>query len=240
MELLSSRLGGGHALTVLLIAALWKGICHALTLDRRVSFFIVSATVLPAHAEKDVAPLIKKGEEAVNAKDYQSAIDYFQQVVMELHGLLGATMGGFMPPALAGWEAGEIEKQSWSGATNDSAQNLTNVSQTFTRKSDGKTCQIAVVNWPEMVTGMKQSVDAYKKMSEMMKSNPEMTMTVEERDGWTILRIVDKRMATTTLNAVSDGAYVMVTANYADATEADRYFAAMNLSGIASLGGTAR
>jgi hypothetical protein len=180
----------------------------------------------------DIKPLVKKGEEAIDAKDYQAALDYFQQVVGKLQNLVEAAFETFMPKTLPGWEAGEIRSQSWAQTGEGYAGNMTNITQVFTRTSDGKKVTVNLSNWPHVVTGLKQSLEAYKGMESMMNMDPNTKITFDDRDGWTIMRIVDLEGGSTQIQAVGEQAMVSVEADYPDAKEADQYLLSMNLAGI--------
>lgn len=202
---------------------------------RRTCLLIVIACVAlstAAFAQQDLKPLVKQGERAIDAGNYQEALDYFQQVVQQLQNLVGAAFESFMPKALSGWEAGELNRQSWAGTSEEYTGNTTNITQTFTRKSDGKTIQINLTNWPHLLQGLKQSADAYKQMSSMMANNPEMTLTFEERGDWTVMRVVENERGRTTLNAFSESAMISIEADYPDAKEADDYLSAIDLAGV--------
>jgi hypothetical protein len=183
-------------------------------------------------AQDDLKSLVKKGQSAFDAKDYQSALEYFQQVVQKLQNLVGAAFEQYMPKALPGWEAGELQRQSWAGTSEEFTGNMVNLSQKFTRTSDGKTCRIDLVNWPQSVTAVKQSLDMYKQMGDMMNADPNINMSINEKDGWTVLRIVDLQQNTTQIQAVSNNAMISIDANYPDAKEANQYLDAMDLSAI--------
>jgi hypothetical protein len=194
---------------------------------------VMSFVATGAVAQDDLSTLVKKGEKAIDAKDYQEAIDYFQQVVAKLQTLVEAAFETFMPNALPGWEAGEIKSQSWAHTTEEQAGNMTNISQEFTRTSDGKTVTVNLSNWPHVVAGLKQSLDSYKQMESMVNTDPNMSITFDERDGWTIMRVVDKRGGSTQIQAVGEQAMVSIDADYPDAEEPDQYLQSMNLAGIA-------
>ena len=183
-------------------------------------------------AQGDLKPLVKKGEKAIDAKDYQAALDYFQQVVGKLQNLVEVAFETFMPDALSGWDAGEIRSQSWAQTTEGYAGNMTNINRVFTRTSDGKKVTVNLSNWPQIVSGLRQSLDAYKQMEDMMNMDPNTKITFDERDGWTIMRIVDQKRGSTQIQAVGESAMVSVEADYADAKEADQYLRSINLAGI--------
>jgi hypothetical protein len=69
-----------------------------------------------------MSTLINKGQEALNSGEYQKALDLFQKVVQQLQSMLSESIERFFPEAFSGWDAGEIESQSWAGATEELAQ----------------------------------------------------------------------------------------------------------------------
>ena len=70
----------------------------------------------------------------------------FQQVVAKVQKYVEASFEKFLPGAFAGWEAGEIESQSWTQTSDEFAGNMTNLSRDY--RSGDKLITINLNNWP--------------------------------------------------------------------------------------------
>jgi hypothetical protein len=194
---------------------------------------IVAVTLAaPAYAGDEVAPLVEKGRKAYEAGDYQAALGYFQQVVQLIQASLSQSFERFFPEPLSGWTADEIESHSWSGTSQDGTQNMTNLSRDYQRESDGIGCTITFSNWPQMIQGLKQSVSMYKQMGEMMNQDPNMQVSVDERDGWTVLKVVEIESEQTQITALADDMMITIDLETSESGIADEYFARIDLKGI--------
>ena len=192
----------------------------------------VSLVGFSAIAQDDLKPLVRKGESAIISGDYQSALDYFQQVVQKLQDLVGAAFEQYMPKVLPGWEAGELERNSWAGTTQDFSGNMVNLTQEFKRTSDGKVCEVNLLNWPQTVNSMRKSFEMYKQMGDMLNADPNVNITIKDQGTWTIVRVVEKEADRTQVQAICENALITIAINYANAPEADQILQGMDLAGI--------
>lgn len=184
-----------------------------------------------AVAQDDITPLVDEGRKALAAGDYQKALEYFQQVVQKIQAQVSQSFEKFMPDALSGWEAGEIESQSWAGTTDEVTHNMSHITREYTRKEDGTQCTITLSNWPQMVEGIRQSVSMYKQMARMTQSDPETQVSVEEKDEWVLLKIVEVG-ETATVTAVGDKQMVSIEVDRDDMSIADAYLGKIDLKGL--------
>jgi hypothetical protein len=186
-----------------------------------------------AFSQDDVLPLIDKGKKAVADGDYQTAVSLFQQVVQQLQTKLGGAMERFLPKPPSGWTAGEVEAQSWTGTSSEASHAMTNISREYRRESDDARCTINITNWPTMVQGLRQTVDMYKNMQSMMRQDPEREISFDEKDGWTIMRMVDKVSKSSQMQAVSETYMVSVDLNRDDSAAVDAFLGGLDLAGLA-------
>ena len=186
----------------------------------------------PVNAQDDITPLIDAGRKSVAAGDYQKALEQFQQVVQKIQAQLSASIEKFFPDAPGGWEAGEIDSQSWSGSTAEGTNSMTNITRRYTRSSDKARCNINMTNWPQMVQTFRQSLDTYKQMQQIMQNNPDMDLSFEERDGWTLMKIVQKDSKNVQINAVHDKLIISIELNRPEPDVADQFVRALDLAGI--------
>jgi len=189
-----------------------------------------------AFSQDDVLPLIDKGKKAVADGDYQTAVGLFQQVVQRLQTKLSGAMERFMPKPPAGWEAGEVETQSWTGTSNEESHAMTNISREYRRASDEARCTINITNWPTIVQGLRQTVDMYKNMQSMMQQDPDTEFSFEEKDGWSIMRMIDKASKSSQVQAVSDTYMVSVDLDRDDSAALDAFLGGLDLAGLARAG----
>ena len=152
-------------------------------------FLVWSFTGLAA-AGDEVTDLADKAKQTYAAGNYQEALDLFQQVVQKIQAMVSQSFERFIPKALAGWEVGEIESQSWSGTTGETSQHMTNLSCEYTREKDEAECTLNITNWPHLIQGYRQTAQMYKQMGDMLNADPNTKITMEEKDGWMILRLL--------------------------------------------------
>jgi len=206
------------------------GTCFVLLL------FVITVFVTAVSAQEDMSSLIDKGQKAVKNGEYQSALELFQQVVQQLQSKLSASIETFFPDALSGWEAGEIESQSWAGATEEGTHNMANLTREYTRKADGARCQISVTNWPMMIQGLKQSLQIYKQMPQLLTADPDKQMSFEEKDSWVLVKLLDKKSKDVQINAIHDHFIVNVEFNKPELAPAEQYIKAMDLISLGKSG----
>jgi len=187
-------------------------------------------------SQDDVLPLIEKGKKAVADGDYQTAVGVFQQVVQKLQTKLSGAMERFMPKPPAGWEADDVESQSWTGTTKEESHAMTNISRVYRRGSDDAQCTISITNWPAIVQGLRQTVDMYKNMQSMMQQDPDTQVSFEDKDGWTIMRTIDKASKTSQVQAVSDTYMVSVDLDRDDSAALDAFLGGLDFAGLARVG----
>jgi hypothetical protein len=83
-----------------------------------------------------------------------------------------------------------------------------------------------------MIQGLKQSVSMYKQMGEMMNQDPNMQVSVDERDGWTVLKVVEIESEQTQITALADDMMITIDLETSESGIADEYFARIDLKGI--------
>ena len=198
--------------------------------------FVMTVFVTAISAQEDMSSLVDKGQQAIKSGEYQTALELFQQVVQQLQSKLSASIEKFFPGALSGWEAGEIESQSWAGVTEEGTQNMTNLTRVYTRKSDGARCQINITNWPMMVQGLKQSLQVYKQMPQLLTADPDKQMSFEEKNGWMLMKMLDKKSKDAQVNAIHDHFMVNVEFNKPELAPAEQYVKSMDLTGLSKSG----
>jgi len=196
---------------------------------------VVFMSFVVAHAGDDVTPLVEKGRKAYADGDYQAALEYFQQVVQMIQAGLSESFEGYFPEALSGWTADEIKSQSWTGTTEDGAHSMTNLTREYRREDGGVQCTIALTNWPQVVQGMRQSLTMYKQMGAMMNQDPDKEVSVEEKDGWTILIMVEIEDNSTQIMAVSDKLMLNIDLNSKESKIAREYLGKMDLKALSGL-----
>lgn len=201
-----------------------------------VFIFIGSLFVPAAMAQEDMSSLIDKGQQAVKSGEYQTALELFQKVVQQLQSKLSASIEKFFPGALSGWEAGEIESQSWAGVTEEGTHNMTNLTRVYTRKSDGARCRINITNWPMMVQGLKQSLQVYKQMPQLLTADPDKQMSFEGKNGWMLMKMLDEKSKDVQVNAIHDHFMVNVEFNKPELAPAEQYVKSMDLTGLSKSG----
>jgi hypothetical protein len=196
----------------------------------------ITVFIPAAQAQKDMSSLIDKGQKAISNGEYQAALELFQQVVQELQSRLSASIEQFLPGALSGWEAGEIESQSWAGASQEGTHNMTNLTRVYTRKSDGASCRINITNWPMMIQGLKQSLTMYKQMPQLLTADPDKQMSIEEKNDWLLMTMLDKSSQDAQVNAIHDNFLVTIEFNQPDLAPAEQYLKSMDLAGLSKSG----
>lgn len=187
-----------------------------------------------ATAGDDVTALADKAKQAYADGNYQEALDLFQQVVQKIQAMVSQSFERFMPKALAGWEAGEIESQSWSGTTGETAQHMTNLSCEYTREKDEAECTVNITNWPHLLAGYRQTAQMYKQMGDMMNADPDTKIDVEETDGWVIIKIVEVSDESVQIAAIHDKLMVGIEFDQNEPDVADNYLKNIDLAGLAA------
>ncbi len=181
----------------------------------------------------EVTKLVGEGEKAYAAKDYQKAMDIFQQVVQHLQARIGETIGRYFPAVQNGWTASPVDNANWSGSAGAQSHSFVNSSRVYTRKADEIEVTIQFCNWPMIMQGAKAGMAAYSNpiMAQMLKVQG-IEFSSEEKAGWMIMKIVDKKSDSAQINAFSDQAMILIEtqANAADA--ALKYFEAIDLEGL--------
>jgi hypothetical protein len=185
-------------------------------------------------AQDDINKLIDAGRKSVDAGDYQKAIEQFQTVVQKLQDRLGGAIERYFPDPPPGWEAGEIESQSWAGGTAEGSHNMLNITREYTRQSDNTRCTVTMTNWPQMVQAFQQSLQSYRQMQQVMQGNPDVDLTFEERDGWTVMKIVEKQSRSVQVTAVHDRLIVSVALDGSDGGAADPFVNSIDFKSIAA------
>lgn len=205
---------------------------------RRTLRVIFTASVLlvasSVTAQDDINTLIEEGRKSVDAGNYQKAIEQFQAVVQKLQDQLGGAIERYFPDPPPGWEAGEIESQSWAGGTAEGSHNMLNITREYTRQSDNTRCTVTMTNWPQMVQAFQQSLQTYKQMQQVMRNNPDVDLTFEERDDWTVMKIVEKQSQNVQVTAVHDRLIVSVALEGAGGGAADPFVNSIDFKGIAA------
>ncbi len=197
--------------------------------------FLVLLTALVtnvADAQDDPIALADEGRSALKAGDNQKALELFQQVVQSLQAMLAESLEQFIPAARKGWSAGEIRSNSWTGTTEQTISNMTNLSCEYKRESDGARLTVSLTNWPHLVTGMRQSLTMYKQMPQVMTADPNRQITVEDSGDWTILRIHDKKRESADVHAVHEHAMFTIDLDRGEMGVADDYLGSVNLSDL--------
>jgi len=190
-----------------------------------------------ALAQDDITPLVDEGRKALAAGNYQEALALFQQVVQQIQSKMSQSLEKFIPPAPAGWEADDIESQTWAGSTNESSHNMIYITREYKRQSDGVECAINITNWPQIVQAMTQSFAMYKQMGDMMNVDPNTKISMDEIDGWQILKVVSTESETAIVNAAYNKLMVTVEVDRDDIGIADEFLNKVDLKG---LGGSAQ
>ncbi|UCG53394.1 MAG: hypothetical protein JSW58_07530 [Candidatus Latescibacterota bacterium] len=189
----------------------------------------VSATA----ADDDITALVDSGRTALAEGNYQEALDLFQQVVQKIQAMVSQSFEQFLPGALTGWTAGEIESQSWAGTTGEGSHRMTHLTREYTREKDDARCTINITNWPHLVQGFQQSMQAYKQMEQLMSADPRMQVEVDSKDEWTILKVVDSTEKTVQLSAVHKKLMVSIEVDKEEVAVAEEYLGKINLTGLA-------
>ena len=129
---------------------------------------------------------------------------------------------------------GEIESQSWSGTTGETSQHMTNLSCEYTRKKDEAECTLNITNWPHLIQGYRQTAQMYKQMGDMLNADPNTKITMEEKDGWVILKIIDVSDGNVQIAAVHDQLMVNIEFDRNEPDVADNYLKNIDLAGLVS------
>jgi len=194
-------------------------------------FLVWSFTGLAA-AGDEVTDLADKAKQAYAAGNYQEALDLFQQVVQRIQAMVSQSFERFMPKAQAGWEAGEIESQSWSGTTGETSQHMTNLSCEYTREKDEAECTVNIANWPHLIQGYRQTAQMYKQMGDMLNADPDTKISVEETDGWVIIKVVEVADENVQVTAVHDDLMVNIEFDRNEPDVAASYLKSIDLAGL--------
>ncbi|MBT8041778.1 MAG: hypothetical protein HKP10_07910 [Kiritimatiellales bacterium] len=177
--------------------------------------------------------LIDEGEKAYAARDYQKAVDIFQQVVQRLQLRIGEAIERFFPDAHKGWTAGAVENTNWSGSSGEQSHSFVNSTRVYTRKADGVEITVQFCNWPMIMQGAKAGMAAYSNpmMAQMLKLQG-IEFKSDEKAGWIVMSIVDSKSDSTQINAFSDRAMILVQTQASAADAASNYFGEIDLEGL--------
>ncbi|UCH85194.1 MAG: hypothetical protein JSW50_05760 [Candidatus Latescibacterota bacterium] len=190
------------------------------------------STAGPALGDDEVTDLAEKARKAYAAGDYQEALNLYQQIVQHIQAMVSASLERFMPQAPAGWEAAEIESQSWTGSTDETSQRMTNLTREYTRESDEAECTVVIANWPQMIQGYRQTIQMFEQMGDMMNADPDTKVTKTTKDGWDILKIVEVSDGAVQLSAVHDQIIVHIELDRNEPGVADTFLNSIDLPGL--------
>ena len=201
------------------------------------SCFGADAPAKSAKASQTQAKIELLTAEAVKsykAGKLSDAVSQLQQAITAIQKEMEKGLAAMFPPAPKGWEAGEIDKGSAAMASAQSTS-WTNVSRTYTRKSDQVTAEISLTNSPQLMAGQKQMVEMYKnpQLLAMVNRSGQTKITPLSREGWSGLTIVSKEDDTAKAIAFSGGGNLVdIEISKADAQILEMFLKAVNFKAV--------
>lgn len=154
-----------------------------------VAALAVTATVtVSAEGEKESAlKKIDEGRAALEADKAQKAIDCLQKAIALIQKTMAAGFTAFLPDVWEGWTADKPETSSGMWGSGEDSFQWNQVQRDYKRTSDGLRVDVSVNSMPQMVMGLRASVEQMKNnpmVREMMAKDPDTTFEFIEEDGW--------------------------------------------------------
>jgi hypothetical protein len=176
--------------------------------------------------------LYEKGKPGEAIQSLQKAIELIQQQQQ-------AGVENYLPKTIAGWKAGEVEREQYAGGTGDGAAAFFKVSRTFTRPGDEAQMTVSLLNAPELIVPQKALLDGMKAnpmLLQAMSQQGNVKATFVERDGWAGWRRVDQDTPESQVILLAQSWMLEVRVGIADGAVVDAAAQAVNLKAIAGAG----
>jgi hypothetical protein len=183
----------------------------------------------PAAAIREGLALYEKGKPAEAIRSLQQAIDLIQQ-----HQQAGVET--FLPKAVAGWKAGEIEHEQFAGGATDAHVAFFRVSRTFTRDADDVQLKVAIMNAPDLIAPQREMVKAFKDNPvalQAMNQDPNAKTEMIDKDGWLGWQRVDKGGPESQVILVTEALMLEISLGAADAATLGKCLEAIDLKALA-------
>ena len=193
-----------------------------------------------AEVGKDVGAAIREGLAQYEKGRASEAIQSLQKAIDLIQQGQQAGVEGFLPKALAGWKAGELEREQFAAGTGETQTSFFKVSRPFTREKDDARLEVSLINSPQYIMPQKEILKVWKgnpMILQALNQDENARTAFVERDGWAGWTRVDKGAPESQLILIGEGWLLEVRVGIADAGLLDQALAGVNLKGIA---GTAK
>jgi hypothetical protein len=184
-----------------------------------------------------VPALIDQAKAAYAAGDHQTALDALQKATAAIQAKVAVSLEGFIPEPPGGWKAEPVESQSASYTAGTETIRVNTIKRTYTREADACEVTVTITNMPEQVKAMREVMRTYKdpQLQALAKLDPNQTLRIEEKDGWTLLTKVEKD-GKAEITAATDSLLLQLECSLADEKPLREILGKLNLKGLAAAG----
>ncbi len=172
----------------------------------------------------------EKGDSAAAIQSLQQAIDLIQRQQQ-------AGVERFLPKALAGWTAEEIEREHFAGGSAGSQAAFFRVARSFTRGDGEFRITVSLQNWPEAILPQREMLNALKgnpMVLQAMNQGTTAKTSFIERDGWNGWKRLAPDDNEVEVILIAEAWMLQITGNSADEKAVEGLLGAVDLKGIAA------
>lgn len=172
----------------------------------------------------------EKGDSAAAIQSLQQAIDLIQRQQQ-------AGVERFLPKALAGWTAEEIERESFAGGSGGNQAAFFRVSRAFTRNDGELRITVALQNWPEAIVPQREMLKALKgnpMVLQAMNQGTTAKTSFIDRDGWNGWKRLDREESEVEVLLIAEAWMLQINGNTADDKAIEALLGAVDLKAIAA------
>lgn len=202
------------------------------------SMLLLTGALWAADDKKEPASVeaaIQKGLKDYKDSKPQDAIAALQEAISLIQKSAEKGLGSYFPAAPDGWEASEIESHSMAGmgSGKDAGISWTQISRTYTRKSDKMTVRMELTNAPQLIDVQKGMAEMYKNPQMLAAMNADGKTTVKpfDQSGWTGWTKIEKDKDAE-LTTFSKGNLLTIHVSKADETALQQFIGLMNFKAM--------
>jgi hypothetical protein len=156
---------------------------------------VLLVTLVFAAAPKDEAlKLIDQGRKALEADKAQEAVTCLQKAIAIIQKSVATGFAAFLPDVWEGWKADEPKVDSGSWGSGEDAFQWSNVRRKYTREEDNLRVEVSITSMPQMVMGLRASLQQIKNpmIRDMLTKDPDSKVEFIDTDGWLGMLKTDK------------------------------------------------
>ncbi|NLF18325.1 MAG: hypothetical protein GX595_13895 [Lentisphaerae bacterium] len=172
----------------------------------------------------------EKGDSAAAIQSLQQAIDLIQRQQQ-------AGVERFLPKALPGWTAEDLERESFAGGSAGAQAAFFRVARSFTRGDGEFRMTVSLQNWPEAIVPQREMLNALKgnpMVLQAMNQGTTAKTSFIERDGWNGWKRLDREGNEVEVLLMAEAWMLQITGNTVDEKAIEALLGAVDLKGIAA------